>query len=43
MKTVLTAGLLSIALLLAVLTAVQARTPHPPKFESVTPTTLFGE
>lgn len=43
MRMVFTAGLLAAALLLAVLSAVQAQTPKPHQSESVTPTVLVGE
>ena len=43
MKMVITAGLLTIALLLAALGSVQAQTPRSQQAESVTPTTLLGE
>ena len=43
MKMVVTAGLLTGALLLAVLSAVQAQTPVRHQAESVTPTVLLGE
>jgi hypothetical protein len=40
---VVTAGLLSVALLLAVLSTVQAHVPAGAQAESVTPITVFGE
>jgi hypothetical protein len=43
MKMILTAGLLSAALLLAVLNTVQAHVSAPAQSESVTPITAFGE
>ena len=43
MKMVVTAALLTAALLLAVLSAVQAQTPRQHQSESVTPTVLLGE
>lgn len=43
MKMVVTAGLLAAALLLALLSAVQAQTLKPHQSESVTPTILVGE
>lgn len=43
MKMVLTAGLLSAALLLAVLSAVQAKSPKQHQSDSVTPEIVLGE
>ena len=43
MKMVLTAGVLSAALLLAVLSAVQAKEPNTVHPEDVTPIVVFGE
>lgn len=43
MKMVLTAAVLSAALLLAALSAVQAKNSNPPQVETVTPTVVFGE
>ena len=43
MKMVFTAGLLSAALLLAVLSAVQAKTPRQYQADSVTPVVVLGE
>jgi hypothetical protein len=42
MKMIVTAGILSAALLLAALSTVQAQNP-PPRSESVTPIVVFGE
>lgn len=43
MKMIITAGLLTAALLLAVVSAVQAEVPRQQQSESVTPTVLLGE
>ncbi|MGE5513432.1 MAG: hypothetical protein ACM31O_19555 [Bacteroidota bacterium] len=43
MKMVVTAGVLTAALLLAVLSTVQAQEPNPLKPENVTPVVVVGE
>ncbi|MGH7488877.1 MAG: hypothetical protein ACREMY_25240 [bacterium] len=43
MKMIVTAGILCAALVLAAITAVQAKTPPRALSDTVTPTSLYGE